>query len=41
MNQENEVIKGQKEKCFVGNKEVPCPGVEQELNITKQTIVWK
>ena len=38
MNQEEEVIKGQEEKCFVGNKEVPCPESEQELNTTQQTI---
>jgi len=28
MNQDKEVIKGQEEKCFIGNKEVPCPGSE-------------
>lgn len=40
MNQDKEVIKGQEEKCFIGNKEVPCPESKQELNATQQTTFW-
>ena len=41
MNQDVEVVSEQEEKCFVGNKEVPCPGSGHELNTTQQTIFWE
>lgn len=41
MNQNVEVIKEQTRKCFVGNKEVPCPDREQQLNSKQQTISWE
>ena len=30
-----------REKCFVGNKEVPCPDEEQALHKGQQTVFWE
>ena len=41
MNQDTNVIKGQGEKCFAGNKEVPCPDEELVLSEEQQPVFWE
>ena len=41
MNQDINVIKGQKQKCFIGNEEVPCPDKKQALHEEQQTLLWE
>lgn len=41
MNKNMDVIEGQGEKCFVDNKEVPCPDEKQVLQEGQQTLLWE
>jgi len=41
MNQDTNAIKGQEEKCFAGNKEVPCPDEELVLSEEQQSVFWE
>jgi len=41
MNQNTDAINGQNEKCFVGDKEVPCPNEKQGSHMEQQTVFWE